>query len=334
MTAPAAGRSPAGRQVVVLGGSGFLGRHLSAAFRQAGADVLAVSRTAPAQRHLAPGVRALAMDLTSAGPDRLAGLLAEAGADLVVNAAGAVWGVTQGEMRRANAELVGDLVEAMAGLPDQPRLIQLGSVHEYGPGAVGGGTAESHTPAPITPYGQVKLLASDRVLAAARSGALDGVVLRIANITGPGTPPGSLLGGLAERLARLREAADPDPVLELAPLRASRDFVDVRDVVDAVLATAAAAADLVRGQVINIGSGRATPVRHAVERLIAHSKVAARLVERESGTARSDTEWQQLDIAKAGRLLGWQPHHDLDGSLGALADGTRAPIREGRNGHE
>ncbi|MFJ9865371.1 NAD-dependent epimerase/dehydratase family protein [Streptomyces sp. NPDC101165] len=319
MTAPAAGRSVAGRRVVVLGGTGFLGRHLGPAFRQAGADVLTVSRTASASRHPSPGVRALAMDLTGAGPDRLAALFAGAGAELVVNAAGAVWGVTPEEMHRANAELVGDLVEAMAALPRRPRLIQLGSVHEYGPGRAGGGTTESHTPAPVTPYGRAKLLAADRVLAAARSGALDGVVLRIANITGPGTPPGSLLGGLAERLARLREAADPDPVLELAPLRASRDFVDVRDVVDAVLAAAAAPADLVCGQVINIGSGRATPVRHAVERLIAHSGLAVRLVERKADTARTDTEWQQLDIAKAGQLLGWQPRRDLDSSLGALA---------------
>ncbi|MFJ4183720.1 NAD-dependent epimerase/dehydratase family protein [Kitasatospora sp. NPDC089509] len=318
MTASADGRSPAGRRVVVLGGSGFLGRHLGAAFRQAGADVLTVSRTAPTQRHPTPGVRAAAMDLTGAGPERLATLLAEAGADLVVNAAGAVWGVTPEEMQRANADLVGDLVEAMAGLPGRPRLIQLGTVHEYGPGTVDRGTPESHPPAPVTPYGRVKLQAADRVLAAARSDALDGVVLRIANIIGPGTPPGSLLGGLAERVARLREAPDPDPVLELAPLRASRDFVDVRDVVDAVLAVAAAPADLVSGEVVNIGSGRAVPVRHAVERLIAHSGLALRLVEREADTARTDAEWQQLDIAKAARLLGWQPRRDLDSSLGAL----------------
>ncbi|MFF3916355.1 NAD-dependent epimerase/dehydratase family protein [Streptomyces sp. NPDC001852] len=319
MTAPAPGRPMAGRRVVVLGGSGFLGRHLSPAFQRAGADVLTVSRTAPMRRHPSPGVAALAMDLTGAGPDRLAAFLADAEAELVVNAAGAVWGVTQEEMHRANAELVGDLVEAMAALPRRPRLIQLGTVHEYGPGTVGGGTTESHTPAPVTPYGRAKLLATDRVLAAARSGALDGVVLRIANITGPGTPPGSLLGGLAGRLARLREAGEPNPMLELAPLRASRDFVDVRDVVDAVLAVAAAPAGLVSGQIINIGSGRATPVRGAVERLIAHSGLAVRLVEREADTARSDTEWQQLDIAKAARLLGWRPRRDLDSSLGALA---------------
>jgi nucleoside-diphosphate-sugar epimerase len=295
--------------VVVLGGTGFLGGHIRATFEAAGWRVRTVSSTAT-------GPGSVRLDLNGVTRWRLDALLDEVAAGVVVNAAGRVWRVTERQMFEANAELVERLAAGLAGRPDRPRLIQLGSVHEYGPGVAGAGTTEDRPTVPVTAYGRSKLRGAQAVLGAAD---LDGVVLRLANVCGPGTPPGSLLGDVARHLAdvaRTGRAGTAEAHLRLAPLDAYRDFVDVRDVAEAVLAAAQAPADRVAGNVINVGSGVALPVRRIVARMVALSGLAVQVVEQpDPGPARRDVQWQQLDITRAERLLGWRPRCGLDESL-------------------
>jgi nucleoside-diphosphate-sugar epimerase len=150
-----------------------------------------------------------------------------------------------------------------------------------------------------------------------RAHRVDAVVLRVANMSGPGAHGDSLPGMVANRLAS--GAAQ----LPLTPLTSWRDYVDVRDVAGAVLA-AATAAD-VSGRVVNIGSGTAIPVRDLVHRLITLSGVPARIVELTDRTAREPMPWQQLDVSRARQLLGWQPTRDLDDSLADMLAAQRHP---------
>ncbi|MEU3692465.1 NAD-dependent epimerase/dehydratase family protein [Streptomyces narbonensis] len=305
--------------VLVLGGTGFLGRHIAAGFAATGAEVV------PSARHGANRV-----DLTAADPGPLAALLRDVRPDVVVNASGRAWAAGAQEMAAANCDAVATLAAALAELPAPPRLIHLGSVHEYGPGTVGAGTREDHEPAPVTDYGRSKLGGTRAVLDAVRTEGLDAIVLRLANVCGPGTHRGSLLGAvgarLAEALAAAGPAADPaDPLeLRLAPLRAHRDFVDVRDVVDAVLA--AAGAPRQAHPVINIGSGAARPMRRIIDRLVALSGLPVRIVEDAGDPLRTDAEWQQLDITRARRVLNWSPARDLDTSLSDLLGAARTEL--------
>ncbi|MEU5976600.1 NAD(P)-dependent oxidoreductase [Streptomyces sp. NPDC047315] len=291
--------------VVVLGGTGFLGRHVCAAFAATGADVAAVSRSAgPAPG----GVRHHPLDLLAADTAELARLCT--GADTVVNAAGAVWGGSEQQMADANTHLVERLVRALADLPGQrPRLVQLGSAYEYGPAEPGAVTDEDHPPAPNTPYGRTKLAGTRAVLRAADERDLDAVVLRISVACGPGAPPNSLPGIVAAHLAAGRTE------LRLAPLRAHRDLVDVRDVADAAVA-AARADGSATGRVVNVGSGRAVPVRDLVDLLIELGGRPLRIVEeRAAQGTRSDAPWLRLDVSRARRLLDWTPHRSLPESL-------------------
>jgi nucleoside-diphosphate-sugar epimerase len=255
---------------------------------------------------------------------RLARLCADTDAEVVVNASGAVWGGTERRMNELNAELVGRLTEAVAGTAGRPRLVQLGSAYEYGPAHPGSVTREDSPPAPASVYGRTKLLGSRAVLCAAEEKGVDGVVLRVSVACGPGAPRGSLPGTVAEHLAAGRTE------LRLAPLRSYRDFVDVRDVADAVLAASRAPAASVAGRVVNIGGGQAVPVRRLVDLMIELSGRPLRVVEElPAQVTRSDAPWQRLDIARARRLLGWSPRRTLEDSLRDLliaagALGTRA----------
>jgi len=301
--------------VVVLGATGFVGRHVCAAFHAAGWEVVGVARTEP----VTPvPYRHETLDLVDAEPARLSRLLADTGARTVVNGAGAVWAVTAEQMQSANTDLVVRLVVAASGLARPPRLIQLGSVHEYGPVPRGVDIREDTRPAPVAAYGRTKLAGGQAVLTAAAAGDLDGVVLRIANISGPGAPGTSLLGKVAHHLAtsadRLATGDAPEP-LRLTPLLAHRDFVDVRDVAEAVLAAAEAGSE-VSGRVVNIGRGEAVGMRPLVDRMIELSGLDVVLDEQPTtGPQRGDSEWQQLDIGLARELLGWGPRRSLDESL-------------------
>ncbi|MET7602507.1 NAD-dependent epimerase/dehydratase family protein [Streptomyces avermitilis] len=308
-------------RVVVLGGAGFLGRHLRTAFRGTGAEVISVSRPrlAGPDQDAPTRDRHLALDLATVRPQELAETLAGLAPDTVVNAAGAVWKTTDRHMRMANTELVTTLVDAVRKLPRRPRLIQLGTIHEYG-AASAGAIGEAMPATPMNFYGESKLQATRTVLDAARAGELDGVVLRVANVIGPGAPADSLLGGIAARLNALGPGPDAvETELALAPLEALRDFVDVSDVAEAVLAAAHAASADVTGQVINVGSGRVVHVRQVVRRLIELSGLPVRLVEDGAGAApRRQVNSLELDITKARRLLRWEPRRDLDESLSGL----------------
>ncbi|MGW1871255.1 NAD-dependent epimerase/dehydratase family protein, partial [Streptomyces mauvecolor] len=110
--------------VVVLGATGFVGRHICEVFGAAGWTVTGIARGA--QDPSTP-YEIIPLDVVSAEPEHIARLLGERGAGAVVNAAGAVWQATEDDMTRANAALVKHLVAATARLDARPRLIQLGS---------------------------------------------------------------------------------------------------------------------------------------------------------------------------------------------------------------
>ena len=127
-------------------------------------------------------------------------------------------------------ESVATILEAMRVAAPGARLVHLGSAAEYAEAPAG--TTDEEAPLDAsTPYAAAKLAAFQLVSEAAESG-MDTVVARVFNPIGPGMPPTSLPG----RAARLlRDAVvDGAPAIELGPLDAVRDYVDLRDVATAV----------------------------------------------------------------------------------------------------
>jgi nucleoside-diphosphate-sugar epimerase len=300
--------------VVVLGGHGFLGRHI--------VDVLAA---VGAMVRVAPPIEEL--DLRFAPPTDVADRLRSLGTTVVVNATGQLTG-TLPELLQGNADTARRLVDALERVCPGMRLVHLGSAAEYGttPSAVP--IPEDREEQPQSPYGTAKLAASQVLLEATRRGAVDAVLLRVFNPLGRGQPCSTLPGTVARQLV-----ADRNADITVGPLSAVRDFVSARDI-----GRAAAAAALVElpawvrspreNRLVNVGSGSARPVRDVVETLRARGGHQGRLIERDAGGSQRSGAviGAPAEVTRAAQLLGWRPEDDLDHAVDEILAGARAEL--------
>ncbi|TDC44514.1 NAD(P)-dependent oxidoreductase [Actinomadura sp. KC345] len=307
---------PGGGRVAVLGGTGWIGRHICAALSRHGHGVLAIARN-PVP-HLCDH-EFLPLDLTAADPDRLVEVLRSERTEVVINAMDGAnttdgWDRTETELTDANVEAVHRLLAAVGALPWRPRVVHIGTIHEYGPVGYGEPVGESTVPSPVSLYARTKLAGSTAVLDAARKGTVDGVVLRVSNVCGPHPSPPSFPGKLLS--AARAAAAGGRPELSIAD--AKRDFVDVRDVAEAALLAARAP---VTARPINIGSGVAVDIRDLVAQFLAVVGLPPDAVKEGAGPVPSlGGAWIQSDIRLARRLLGWFPRTSLRDSLQGMWD--------------
>jgi nucleoside-diphosphate-sugar epimerase len=239
-------------------------------------------------------------------PHSLAEVLRAVRPAAVLNCSGAVSG-SPSELVDGNVLAVAEIVDAVRAHPC--RLVHLGSAAEYGAVPPGVPVTEGAAPNPVGAYGVTKLAGTSLVL-----GLPDAVVLRVFNPIGPGSPSSSLLGRITAQLSLHGHAGgrlQSRTVIRVGDLGAVRDFVDVRDVADAVLAAAGAEA---RG-VLNVGSGHATLTRDLVRELVGLVP-GAELLEEGGGSERSGgVPWQQADIRAIGAALGWRPAHRVSDTL-------------------
>ena len=138
-------------RLMVIGASGFLGRHVWHQARAAGMEVVTAGRSP-----LPGSPRHRPADLAGEDPARIASMLAEVAPGAVVNCAGTTSGAP-GTLAVANVNGTYTLVTAMlqAGLP--ARLVHLGSAAEYGATEPGVPITEGTRPRPV------KLLDGGRV---------------------------------------------------------------------------------------------------------------------------------------------------------------------------
>ena len=283
-------------RVLLFGASGFIGAHVRAALAADPrvAEVLTPGRA----RH----------DLVAGDAGSLAALLRESAPDAIVSCVGALGG-TATELLAANTLVASKLLEAAAEAAPRARLVRMGSAGEYGVVEPGRSVHEDDALVPIGAYG-VSHVAGTRLFTIADG--LDAVSLRVFNPIGPGMSEETLLGRAAARIrAALRDGAGE---IQLGPLGAHRDFVDVRDLA-ALVSTAVLARD-VPSRVYNAGSGRAVSTREAVGLLAAEAGWSGTIREAGAGPARSAAvTWIRADVTRARDELGWTPVRDLGATI-------------------
>jgi nucleoside-diphosphate-sugar epimerase len=297
-------------RLLLLGASGFLGSHIVRAAEPL-PDIDLVRHTRRGE--VGPGVE---LDLAAAGSDQLRELLERVRPDVVVNAVGAT-GSDPEMLAALNVGVIELLLAALQGMLASVRLVTFGSAAEYGPTPAGEPIDETRPARPVSAYGRTKLAGTRLVVEARDDGRVDGVVLRVFNPLGAGMPASTLAGSAARQL---RSAiASGEAAIRLGPLGDYRDFVDARDVADAVLAVAQSGH--LDDPILNVGSGVAVRSRDLVEQLADLAGFRGEVLEDNAVPERSGAvHWQQ---AATGRLrrIGWERRRTLRDSLMSLWHG-------------
>jgi UDP-glucose 4-epimerase len=282
--------------IAVIGGTGFIGRHLLerlAADRPERIRVF-VHDLAPSWLESLGPVEVIRGDLlqtASLGP-----LLEET--SCVINLAGQVSAEVD--------DYQGLNLRGMVGLAQAclkygvPRVIHASSALVYGD--ILDATEESPC-RPISPYATMKL-AAEEILASLLAPEVKLLSLRISNVYGPRQRNG-LMPYLVRRILKR------EPITIDADGAQVRDFVHVRDVARAFLK---ALETPECAGVLNIGSGQATSIMSLVRLLeeVLEIPATGQYCPEHSGGERKNT----LNVAQAHTVLGWQTSIDL-------ASGTR-----------
>lgn len=173
---------------------------------------------------------------------------------------------------------------------------------------------ESHPDHPITVYDLHKWMAENYLKHYAREGVVRGVVLRLANVYGPGPKSSSADRGVLNIM--IRKALKGEPLTVYGEGNYLRDYVYVEDVARAFLA-AGAQIESVNGQHFVIGSGEGHTLLKAfdlvAERVALKTKQQVPVIHVEPPTPQSPIEARNFvaDSSKFARATGWQTNYSL-----------------------
>ncbi len=302
-------------KVLVTGATGFIGSHLVEELLRAGAEVRAFARynsrgaagnLEELDPAMAAGVEVYFGDITDYESVRKA----VAGCSIVFHLAALVAipysYVHPREFFETN--VTGTLNVAQACLEHgAARLVHTSTSEVYGT-ARATPITEEHPIRCQSPYAASKAAADRLVESFHLSFDLPVVTVRPFNTYGPRQSPRAVVPAIIDQLL----AGDE---VRLGNLDPRRDLTFVKDTVAGFLA--AATADAVLGETINLGTGRAVSVRDLAKTLIDLVKPTARLVE---DAARKRPERSEVGVLlasydKARALLGWEPSTSLEEGL-------------------
>lgn len=219
------------------------------------------------------------------------------------------WGSGFDQYVQNNVVATQRLLEASRDSRSLHRFVYASSSSIYGE-AESYPTAETDTPAPMSPYGVTKLAAEHMVSLYAKNFGLPTVSLRFFTVYGPRQRPDMAFNKF------IRAGLGMQPIYVYGDGSQVREFTHVSDIVRANIA--AAQVEIEGGQVINLSGGASVSVNEVLSTLsgqlgrtldVRYTNVVAGDVTRTGGSTRL-----------ARQLLGWEPRVRLAAGLRSEVD--------------
>lgn len=300
--------------IILVGGNGFIGRHVSCLAHQAGVDFAVVSRT---------GGTGFLNEFAPTGSAILAADFAGAAGDDLIRGATAIVYLVRSTAPASNTdepwkELETDTGPAFrdfvrfATVNARARIIYCSSGGTvYGDQATDHPLDESAPLNPISPYGLGKVLCERILDFVSRTYGVNAEILRISNPVGIWQKTSGQ--GLIMAAFHSLHTESPLPIFGTGDN--VRDYVDADDLARAVLAAADSGDHA--GGTWNVGSGRGYSITDVVDLV---SDVTGRSVAVEHKPSRAvDVNRIVLDISRFSSRFGWRPDTDLRASIAKIA---------------
>jgi GDP-4-dehydro-6-deoxy-D-mannose reductase len=286
----------------VTGGSGFVGRWLSAHLEQAGDEVVRTSTEVNVT-----DAEAISASIVGSAPDVVYHLAA-------LSHVGRSW---SDPARTFEVNSLGTLqvLEAAARCAVPPVVLVVSSAEVYGNTAGEAPLTEEADLRPVTPYAASKVAAEYLAVQAWLGRGVPAMRVRPFNHVGPGQSPDFVVSALASRIAEA-ERVGGGPV-RVGNLSASRDFTDVRDVVCAYRLLAEKGSS---GEVYNVASGHSVPIAEIARQLCALAKVEVELVPDPELMRPADVPVFVGDATRLYEATGWAPQIPLQTTLKDMFD--------------
>jgi len=294
------------KTVGIIGINGFAGRYLRKELETSGYDVWGVD----IQSFDDKTVQANMLDATAVDA-----IISEKKPDYLVNLAGqASPGVSWERVvdtMHMNIDISVNIIDAVRKHCPNTRMLFIGSANQYDTDTIKGPINESAKQKSGSPYAVSKVAQESLLWLLAEKFNLDIIMTRSFNHIGPGQRPGFVVTDYCTRIVALERGESE--TMEIRSMDAWRDFADVRDTVRAYRLLLEKGH---KGEVYNVGSGKAYYIQDIIASLISMSEVAKAKVtlpdsKKETGTANRNYS----DNGKIFAHTGFEPKIDICDTL-------------------
>lgn len=300
-------------RVLVTGATGFVGGHLVQALADHGSHQLhGLSR--------AEGLTSTTAAVTHIGDlldvDQVSSLMSKVRPEWVFHLAGYAHGGRS--FREPDAAWDGNLLatrrlyDAIQRAGISPRILFVSTGLVYGDPRSADDHCDEDSPlAPTSPYAASKAAADLLSFQVTRDPGLHVIRVRPFNHIGPGQSPEYAVANFARQLAEIKRG-ERSPVIETGDLSSSRDFTDVRDMVQAYIKL------MEKGEVgeaYNAAIGQTVRIQDVLDLLIRLSGLDVEVRQKIDPARRADVRVTRADPSKLQRATAWEPKFSLEQSL-------------------
>ncbi|GIW44143.1 MAG: GDP-mannose 4,6-dehydratase [Candidatus Binatia bacterium] len=317
------------RLVLVIGGSGFVGRHVLRACVMGGLPAVGTFHRTSPQHAVGDEKAEIAWERVDIGDPASVRVVLDRWRPiwLIVLAAQSSVAAASGDVGKTLAvNVLGpwNVFSAARSVKSLEKIVWVGSGEAYGHVAGAADRCEETMALqPITVYGLSKAAADGLAAILSRRGELPIVRARLFPCTGPGQSSRFVCGDFAQQIA-LAERRGEAVTIRGGNLDVVRDFTDVRDVADALLAL------LQHGQVgeaYNVCSGIGRSVREVAESLLRVAGCSGNIVSEASKRRPVDIARLVGSPEKIAAATGWLPRRPWEQTLKDLLADWRVRVR-------